>query len=131
MTILPLFRRLGRLLDGIGDTVLPDLWISWISMNLGSLPVQPLWTGIRRLKAGVRLHVHRGGRVLNVFFHSSELIPGGCPQHQTAEDVERFKRKLHEFFSWLRREIPVESVTLTELCQQYSREKCPQNGQLL
>lgn len=128
MTILPLFRNLGGLLDGIGNSVVPARWVSWFAMNLGSLPAQPLWTGMRRLKAAVKLHAHRGGKVLNVFFHSSELIPGGCPQHQTAEDVERFRRKLREFFAWLWREMPIESVTLTELSQQYTREKCPGNG---
>jgi hypothetical protein len=124
MTILPIFKRLGSFLGRIDNSVLPDGWISWFAMNLGSLPIQPMWTGLRRLKAGVRLHLHRGGQVLTVFFHSSELMPGGCPQHQTVGDVERFRDKLRAFFAWLRREIPVESVTLTELGEFYRRGKC-------
>ena len=39
MTILPLIPRLGAVLERIGDTgLVPDSWISWFSMNLGSLP---------------------------------------------------------------------------------------------
>ncbi len=126
MTILPLLKKLGSVLDGLGKSAFPERWLSWFAMNLGSLPVQPMWTGLGRLKAGVRLHIHREGRVLNVFFHSSELMPGGCPQHQTIQDVNRFRSKLHAFFAWLRREISVESVTLTELGERYRREKCNQ-----
>jgi hypothetical protein len=126
MTILPVFKKLGSFLDGSAKSCFPERWISWFAMNLGSLPVQPMWTGLRRLKAGVRLHAHRGGQVLTIFFHSSELIPGGCPQHRTTEDVDRFRSKLNTFFAWLRREILVESVTLTELGEQYKREKCAQ-----
>ena len=34
----------------------------------GSLPAQPMWVGLRRLKAAAWLHRLRGGRVLTVFF---------------------------------------------------------------
>jgi hypothetical protein len=124
MTIVPVFKKLGSFLDGAAKTVFPERWISWFAMNLGSLPVQPMWTGLRRLKAGVKLHAARGGQVLTIFFHSSELMPGGCPQHQTTEDVDRFKGRLMTFFAWLRSEMPVESFTLTELGERYRRERC-------
>ncbi|HMK37573.1 MAG TPA: hypothetical protein VK463_21050 [Desulfomonilaceae bacterium] len=123
MTILPVFRGLGYFLENVGTSAIPGSWISWFAMNLGSVPVQPMWTGLRRLKLGVRLHCGRGGQVLTLFLHSSELMPGGCPQHQTAADVDRFRTKLSRFFSWLRREIPVESVTLTELGEHYRSGK--------
>ncbi|MEJ2718540.1 MAG: hypothetical protein P8182_15625 [Deltaproteobacteria bacterium] len=120
MTILPLIPRLGAVLDRIGDAgLVPGSWISWFSMNLGSLPAQPAWTGLNRLKAAVRLHQARRGRVLSVFFHSSELLPGGSPLHPGTDAVGRFLNKLDRFFSWLKREITVESQTLSELCDSY------------
>jgi len=90
-------------------------------MHLAALPVQPMWMGLRRLQAAVLLHRKRGGKVLTMFFHSSELIPGGCPQHQTARDVERFVNKLSKFFSWLYDEVSPESLTVSQLGDIYSR----------
>lgn len=120
MTILPIVPGLGGVLERVGGTgLVPDSWIAWFSMNLGSLPAQPAWTGLKRLKAAVRLHQARRGRVLSVFFHSSELLPGGSPLHPGTDAVGRFLGKLDSFFSWLRREITVESQTLSELCDSY------------
>lgn len=122
MTILPIAPRLGFFLERLDKLrLVPGGWISWFAMNLASLPAQPMWTGLRRLKAGVRVHRARRGRVLSIFFHSSELLPGGAPQHSTDASVELFLEKLRSFFSWLRREINVESLTLSQLFDLYQR----------
>ena len=124
LTVLPVVPGLGSALEGIERTkVVPSAWIAWFAMNLGSLPVQPYWTGLRRLKIAVQLHRARGGRVLCVFFHSSELLPGASPQTSTERDVERFIDKLRDFFSWLRRKISVESLTLSELRDSFDRPR--------
>jgi hypothetical protein len=116
ITIVPLAPRLGRFLDRLRkETAIPEKWVSRIPLHLGALPAQPMWMGLRRLQAAVLLHRKRGGEVLTMFFHSSELMPGGCPQHQTAGDVERFLNKLSRFFSWLYTEVAPESLTLSQL----------------
>lgn len=116
LTIVPITPRLGAVLDRVRQRApLSDRWIVWTAMHLGSLPAQPTWTGLGRLKAAVRLHRHRGGQVLTIGFHSSELMPGGCPQHPTAAHVDRFLDKLRRFFGWLHREVTVESLTLSAL----------------
>jgi hypothetical protein len=120
LTVLPLAPNLGRVMDGWvrrGETLARG--VAWFAMNLGSLPAQPAWTGLRRLKAAVRLHHGRGGKVLTMFFHSSELLPGGSPIHRNLEDVDRFLNKLQRFFAWLHSFTNVESVTLTELSRLY------------
>lgn len=119
MTIVPVAKRLGSVLERLGKGPRLGSWASWFAMNLGSLPAQPAWTGLKRLKAAVRLHRARGGRVLSVFFHSSELMPGGYPGHGTVDDVRRFLGKLVGFFSWLRAEVGVESVTFSGLRDRY------------
>ena len=120
VTIVPLTPRLGVALDHVRRRVpWSDRWVAGAAMHLGSLPAQPMWTGLRRLKAAVRLHRHRGGRVLTIGFHSSELMPGGCPQHPTAAHVDRFLDKLRRFFGWLASEVGIESVTLSELGEQF------------
>ncbi len=122
LTVLPVVPGLGSALEGIERTgLVPRAWVSWFAMNLGSLPAQPYWTGLRRLKMAVQLHRARGGHVLCVFFHSSELLPGASPQTSTDQDVERFIDRLRHFFSWLRRKISVESITLSELRDSFHR----------
>jgi len=115
VTVLPVFRNLGRLFDRMPKNEFLTTKISWIAANLCSLPAQPMMTGIKRLKAAVCTHKRRGGEVATIFFHSSELMPGGCPQHKTEADVIGFLNKLDVFFSWLRNDLQAQSVTLSEL----------------
>lgn len=120
VTIVPVLPKLGYFLDSLRMRgTLPSHWISWFAMYLGSVPAQPMWTGLSRLKAAAWLHRRRGGKVLVLFFHSSELMPGGCPEHPTAQHVERFLTRLLAFLSWLREELAVESLTLSELLPIY------------
>ncbi len=116
ITILPLFPWLGSLLD---HAPVPQSWASWFAMHLGSLSPQPLGSHLELLKAAARLHRHRGGQVLTIYFHSSELMPGGCPQHPAPQDVDRFLAKLRGFFAWLHREMPIESLTLSQLGHEF------------
>jgi len=123
MTILPLTRNLGLWLESLrAKSVLPEKWISWIAMNAGSIPIQPAWMGLRRLKAGVKLLQKRKGSVLTMFFHSSELMPGGYPHHPTVASIDRFVQKLAAFFAWLHSETAVESVTLSQLAESYRKK---------
>jgi hypothetical protein len=120
VTIVPLAPRFGHFLDTLGKkTAIPEEWLARIPLHLGALPAQPMWMGLRRLQAAVLLHRRRGGKVLTTFFHSSELMAGGCPKHQTERDVKRFLDKLHRFFSWLYAEMAPESVTLSQIGEMY------------
>jgi len=120
LTVLPLTRRLGRFLGRMdGRSLFPDAWIAWFSKNLGSFPAQPVWTGLNRLKIAAMIHRSRGGQVLTIFFHSSEIMAGGSPYHRTEEEVDRFLKRLDSFFAWLRQELSVESLTLSELGRLY------------
>jgi hypothetical protein len=116
VTVTPVVPGLGRVLARLDEARLfPDRWIPEIAAKVASLPAQPMWTGLRRLKAAVTLHRRRGGTVLTTFFHSSEIMAGGCPGHATRESVDRFLLKLDRFLGWLRTELAVESMTLSEL----------------
>lgn len=130
ITILPLRPRLGSFLEHISEIfIIPHSWISWFARDLASIPAQPMLTGLGRLKAAVRLHRIRGGNVVTTFFHSSELMPGGCPQHPTEVHVERFLRKLRRFLSWLRSEMNVESLTMSQIRTIY-HQPSPSFGKL-
>ncbi len=116
ITIAPIHPHVGRLLENIRRR-----WpgaedaVGWLASRLCSIPVQPAWTGSMRLKIASALHLRRGGKVLTLFFHSSELSPAHNPLHPTARHVQLFIKKLDDFFQWLHRRTAVESLTLHQL----------------
>ncbi len=112
ITILPALPRLDVLLDRMP---MPSRWVSWFAMHVGAVSAQPMHTALPVLKTAARLHRDRGGQVLTIHFHSSELMPGGCPQHRTAQDVDHFLDRLRAFLAWLHREMRVESLTLSQV----------------
>jgi hypothetical protein len=124
LTILPILPGAGaffRFLELLPFT--PGRWAAWTARYLASLPAQPVWMGLRRLKMACRLHRRRGGRVLTVFLHSSELMPGGCPRHLRREQVTGFMQRLHAFLSWVRSDLQAEPVTLSDLARLESDRK--------
>ncbi|MCX5863102.1 MAG: hypothetical protein WCG29_09195 [Desulfomonile sp.] len=121
ITIVPLTPALGHYLEQLRTrAIFPDSMVSWVAPNLCSIPVQPVWTGLKRLKIAVDLHRRRGGQVLTIFFHSSELMPGISPQHPSPAHVDRFLQKLSRFFAWLHKSNSVESLTLSQLRSAYA-----------
>ena len=118
LTILPILPGAGsifRLMESLPFP--PGQWAAWTAQYLASLPAQPVWTGLQRLKMACRLHRRRGGRVLTVLLHSSELMPGGCPRHPGREQVTGFMKRLHAFLSWVRNDLQAEPVTLSDLAR--------------
>jgi hypothetical protein len=116
LTIVPVVPGLGRLLERARErNLVPRTWVSLLASRAGSLPVQPVWTGLGRMKLAARLHRRRGGRVLNLFFHSSELMPGGSPAHPSEAHVERFLARLGRMTRWLLEEMDALPVTLSSL----------------
>jgi hypothetical protein len=67
------------------------------------------------MRLAVRLHRRRGGRVLNMFLHSTELAQGGTPQFPTEVAVARLVQKIRTFLTWLQATGPVQGITLSEL----------------
>jgi hypothetical protein len=77
--------------------------------------VQPAWFPLPSMQLAARLHRRRGGRVLTMFFHSSELKPGASRLFPTEAAVNRFTQKIRAFLTWLVKTGPVQGVTLGEL----------------
>jgi hypothetical protein len=77
--------------------------------------VQPAWYPLTSMQLAARLHRHRGGQVLTMFFHSSELMPGASRLFPTETAVDRFVGKIRRFLTWLVQTGPVQGVTLAEL----------------
>ena len=82
---------------------------------LNLLWLRPSYTSARGMIELSRRTVEKGGRVLTMMFHSSEIAVGSSPHHPTEEALERFFRKLEGILSYLTRERGVRSVTLSEV----------------
>ena len=77
--------------------------------------IQPAWYPLVSMQLAARLHRRRGGRVLTMFFHSSELQPGASRLFPTEAAVSRFVVKIRTFLTWLVQTGPISGVTLAEL----------------
>jgi hypothetical protein len=116
LTILPLLPRMYPFFELLWDRLpAARTAVSWASKYIFSLSAQPVGMGIRRLKTAVKLHNSRGGKVVTLFFHSSELTPGISPIHPSERHVDQFLKKVAGFLAWMHQEMNVESLTLSEL----------------
>jgi hypothetical protein len=104
--------------------VLPPTWGRRLRDSfryVGAAGVQPAWFPLASMQLAAHLHRRRGGRVLTMFFHSSELKPGATRLFPTEAAVHRFVGKIRTFLTWLMQSGPVEGVTLAEL-RDYGQE---------
>jgi len=113
LTVTPLVPPLPRLLRGLPAPLGAKARASlktWGALAL--LPVyHPLWA----MCAITRLYAARGGQVLSLTWHSSEMMAGGAPHMPDGRAVERFKGKLDAWLNWLHRHYDVRCVTMDEL----------------
>lgn len=61
----------------------------------------PVWYPLPSMKLGARLHLARAGRVIHLFIHSSELMPGASPHVPDEAAVARVVRRIRTFIHWL------------------------------
>lgn len=82
---------------------------------LAALSPNPFWHGGAVMRLSAYLLYLRGGPVLSMFCHSSELMPGGSPHVPDEAAASRVLCRLESFLSWLRKTLPVRGVTLQEV----------------
>lgn len=82
---------------------------------VGAVGIQPVWYPAPSMRWAARIHRRRGGQVLTMFLHSSELMPGESPHFPTDEAVQRLVEKIRDFMAWLSQTGPVQGVTMSEL----------------
>lgn len=87
---------------------------------LAAVSANPFWHSDAIMRLCVRLLQHRHGQVLNLFLHSSELMPGASPhvpdEHAAAHILER----LRNFLSWLAMQRNAKGITLGSLFHEAS-----------
>jgi hypothetical protein len=99
------------------SALLPDRvrW-RWLERfhHVGAVGINPTWYRLPAMRWAGRLHERRGGRVLHMFLHSSELMPGATPVFRTERDVDRLVARVRAFLGWVTGRGGVEGVTLSQ-----------------
>lgn len=108
-TPLPVSRLAARLPGRGGEAVFSGF------RHIATAGIHPAWFPLPSMKLAVRLHRARGGKVLNMFLHSSELKPGATPSFRTEKAVDGLVEKIRRFLDWLVRTESVRGATLSEL----------------
>lgn len=83
--------------------------------RFGVAGLHPAWFSLPVMCWATRLHVARGGRLLHLFLHSSDLAPGCTPALSTESAVQGVLDRLSDFLRWLQREYTVTGATLGSL----------------
>ena len=113
LTVTPLLPQLSGLLRALPAALAAKTRASlktWGALAL--LPVyHPLWA----MCAITKLYASRGGRVLSLTWHSSEMMPGCTPHLPDATAVKKFTGKVGDWLNWLHRHYNVRSLTMDEL----------------
>lgn len=113
LTVTPLIPRLPALLRGLSGSVGENIRASL--KNWGALALLPVYHPLWAMCAITRLFAARGGRVLSLTWHSSEMMPGGTPHLPDAAAVARFTNKVDAWLNWLHRHYSVRCATMDEL----------------
>jgi len=116
VTMVPVLAGTPGLLARIG-TLLPLTWSQRLQhafRYVAAVGVQPAWYPLASMQLAARLHRRRGGQVLTMFFHSSELKPGASRLFPTETAVNKFVGKIHRFLTWLVQSGPVQGVRLAD-----------------
>ena len=113
LTVTPLLPQLPEIMRALPAALAAKVRASlkaWGALAL--LPVyHPLWA----MCAITKLYASRGGRVLSLTWHSSEMMPGCTPHLPDATAVKKFTGKVGDWLNWLHRHYNVRSLTMDEL----------------
>lgn len=113
LTVTPLVSALPRFLRSLpaplGASARAGL------KNWGALALLPVYHPLWAMRAVTSLYAARGGRVLSLTWHSSEMMPGGAPHMPDSAAVQGLMDKIAEWLAWLRGRYLVRCVTMDEL----------------
>ncbi len=117
VTMVPVVKSSARALHRLAGLLPEDAGRALLSRYrfVGAAGIHPAWFPLFSMLLAAALHRRRGGRVLTLFLHSTELLPGGSPDFPTISAVGRLVAKLREFLTCLVGQGPVQGLTLSGL----------------
>ena len=97
---------------------LPDIGIRRILRILFGIEMawlRPSYASLAAMQRLADVVIASGVPILNMMFHSSELMPGGSPYNKTSEDVEQFLIKIKSLIAYLSERYALRFITLKEV----------------
>ena len=116
LTITPLLRPLPKMLRALPDG--PDSWGRAVRASLrhwGALALLPVEHPLWAMRAVTSLFAARGGRVLSLTWHSSEMLPGASPNVPDQAAADALLQKIYGYLRWLKENFKVRGVTAAQL----------------
>lgn len=113
LTVFPVLNKLRSICEKQGS------WMRGTLKKWGALALLPVYHPLWLMKIASRMHIARGGRVLSLTWHSSEMMPGGAPHMPDRRSVQKLLAKLEQWFQWLKLNFAVESLTVRELHERF------------
>jgi len=77
--------------------------------------LRPSYANLRQMIELSEQQIRNGSTVLNMMFHSNELMPMGSKYNKTSDDVRRYLDRLDQYFSWLNQNHSVKYLPLREM----------------
>lgn len=94
----------------------------------GALALLPVYHPLWLMQAMTRAFVRRGGRVLSLTWHSSEMMPGATPHLSDENSVRALLDRLTAYVDWLPALGEVRHVTMQELAAQFRDAPAPEGS---
>jgi hypothetical protein len=88
--------------------------VLWRARLLRRVHVSPELSSVRDMLACAEAAIIRRTPVINMYFHSSSLLPGGSPYVRSGSDLETFRTAIATFWERLRQRHRVRACTLSE-----------------
>lgn len=108
---------LSRLWYGLGKALPAARQAAFIDSYkfFGAMSANPVWHNAAVMRLATRLHVARGGKVLSLFWHSSEMLAGASPNVPNQAAADALLQKIHDYLAWLRENFAVQGIHLSAL----------------
>lgn len=81
----------------------------------GALSCNPVWHSLPVMRAAARLQAKSAFPLLCLFWHSSELMPGGSPNIPDQAAADRLFEKIRVFCEWLGKNFALEGITASQI----------------
>lgn len=116
LTVVPLLPGLDRAALGLARLLPRPLGQGLLSgfRRVAAVGPQPAWYPLASMELAARLHLARGGQVIHLFLHSSELAPGFAPHLPDHASVDRLLARIRAFLAWLSGRHDLRGATLAE-----------------
>jgi hypothetical protein len=91
--------RLGQVMEPILQHIRPMAGMARVMEKIGRVWLRPSSLAHETLRRATKQWLSEGWPVLNVTFHSSELMPGASPYVRNPQELKRFLFRLRTIFA--------------------------------